>query len=226
MSLRPPPFISAAQIRAARALLDWSQDDLAEISGLSVATIRKIELGHISPRSETTGSIIAAFENALIEFILPTGVRLKDGETMVIEGDEPYSHLMDDIFHAVKGKGGEVLFMYVDNALASESQVARQVEIRREGAKFRFLAEEGNTYMHYPLEEYRWIPKRFYLGNVQIVYANKVAICLYGGKTFTKVKKVVVIESAPLAESVRNLFEFVWENCRKPTFSTASRIFK
>ena len=35
--------LSASQIRAARALLDWSQLRLAEESGVSLATIRRIE---------------------------------------------------------------------------------------------------------------------------------------------------------------------------------------
>jgi len=45
--------INARQIKAARALLDWSQENLASASGLSIATIRKIESGHISPRDKT-----------------------------------------------------------------------------------------------------------------------------------------------------------------------------
>jgi transcriptional regulator with XRE-family HTH domain len=49
--------INARQIKAARALLDWSQEDLANTSGLSIATIRKIESGHISPRGKTINSI-------------------------------------------------------------------------------------------------------------------------------------------------------------------------
>lgn len=37
--------VSPAQIRAARGLLGWSQNDLAEASGLSRRTIASIELG-------------------------------------------------------------------------------------------------------------------------------------------------------------------------------------
>ncbi len=38
--------LTAGQIRAARALLDWNQQRLSEESGVSLATIRRIE----SPR--------------------------------------------------------------------------------------------------------------------------------------------------------------------------------
>lgn len=36
-------MLLAGQIRAARALLDWSQQELADASGVSLATIRRIE---------------------------------------------------------------------------------------------------------------------------------------------------------------------------------------
>ena len=40
---RPPPLTSA-QIRAARALIRWSAEDLARVSGIGVSTIRRAEL--------------------------------------------------------------------------------------------------------------------------------------------------------------------------------------
>ena len=36
-------MLTAAQIRAARALVDWSQPRLAEAAGLSLPTIRRME---------------------------------------------------------------------------------------------------------------------------------------------------------------------------------------
>ncbi len=36
-------MLLAGQIRAARALLDWSQQKLADESGVSLATVRRIE---------------------------------------------------------------------------------------------------------------------------------------------------------------------------------------
>ena len=67
--------LKARQIKAARALLDWSQDDLASHSGLSVNTIRKMELGHISPRGKTSHAIRHAFEDNGLEFLEPDGGR-------------------------------------------------------------------------------------------------------------------------------------------------------
>lgn len=40
----PAPPLTSAQIRAARALLRWTAEDLARETGLSVTTIRRAEL--------------------------------------------------------------------------------------------------------------------------------------------------------------------------------------
>lgn len=73
----------AEQLRAARALLDWSQDQLAEKSGVGVATIRRLEgqSGNLRTYSDTLWRLQAAFEQAGIIFIpeadgLGPGVRL------------------------------------------------------------------------------------------------------------------------------------------------------
>lgn len=65
--------ISAAQSRAARALLDWSRDDLAAASGIPGRTLADFELGNTAPRARTLEAIRAAFEAAGILFIEENG---------------------------------------------------------------------------------------------------------------------------------------------------------
>ena len=69
-----PPLISA-QIKAARSLIRWTAEDLAEASALSVATIRRAELKEIET-SLTAANDLAirrAFEAAGVEFIDENG---------------------------------------------------------------------------------------------------------------------------------------------------------
>jgi predicted transcriptional regulator len=80
------PMLTAAQIRAARAFLDWKQSDLAKASGVAEVTIKKIERGGIDPRSSTLEALQRAFEKAGVVFLEPgdvrdggAGVRLKKG---------------------------------------------------------------------------------------------------------------------------------------------------
>jgi len=71
--------LSPAQCRAARALLNWSQEDLVRASGITKKTIADLERGATMPRQQTQVQILAAFEQAGIEFLdgKQPGVRLK-----------------------------------------------------------------------------------------------------------------------------------------------------
>ena len=64
-------MIESAQIRAARALLGWRQEDLSKASGVGTATIQRIEKSHrpITGYVSTLVRIQAAFEQAGIQFI-------------------------------------------------------------------------------------------------------------------------------------------------------------
>ena len=76
-------MIEAAQIRAARALLNISQADLAKIASVHVATIRRLEAATgVRGAAETLWKMQQALEHAGIEFIPEeagrgAGVRLK-----------------------------------------------------------------------------------------------------------------------------------------------------
>lgn len=78
--------VSIRQVKAARSLLDWSQEDLAARSGVSLPTIKRLEAEdhHLGGRSETGQKIIYALEAVGVEFINGgrPGVRMqKPGES-------------------------------------------------------------------------------------------------------------------------------------------------
>jgi transcriptional regulator with XRE-family HTH domain len=64
-------MITAAQLRAARALLGIDQRQLAELSGLSVPTIQRMEAsdGVIRGNVDSLMKLIAGLESARIELI-------------------------------------------------------------------------------------------------------------------------------------------------------------
>ena len=79
-------MITSAQIRAARGMLDWSRRDLANSSGISFASMMRLESFDGVPASnfKTLEAIKKAFEAAGVEFIgtpeKGAGVRWKLGE--------------------------------------------------------------------------------------------------------------------------------------------------
>jgi len=82
-------MITAQQMRAARALLGIDQKRLAELSGVSLPTIQRMEAsdGRVRGVVETLTKVVEAFDAAGIELIgenAPStgsgrGVRLKEG---------------------------------------------------------------------------------------------------------------------------------------------------
>jgi transcriptional regulator with XRE-family HTH domain len=62
-----------AQCRAARALLEWSQQDLAKTAGVGVVTVHQLEAGTSEPRRATLEAIRRTFQTAGVEFIDENG---------------------------------------------------------------------------------------------------------------------------------------------------------
>jgi transcriptional regulator with XRE-family HTH domain len=71
--------ITAAQCRAGRALLGWSQDDLVKDSKVGKSTIANFEAGKSTPYDRTLADVQAALEKAGVEFTNgdEPGVKLK-----------------------------------------------------------------------------------------------------------------------------------------------------
>ena len=77
--------ITPAQIRAARALIGWTQAALARASGVSEIAIKNLERGATDPRVSTINNIERAFDQAGVVFLDigearggGRGVRLKE----------------------------------------------------------------------------------------------------------------------------------------------------
>jgi transcriptional regulator with XRE-family HTH domain len=74
-------MINSAQCRAARGLVGWSQQNLADAAGLGIVTVHQFEAGTSEPRRATLQVIRQALERAGVEFIDENGggagVRLK-----------------------------------------------------------------------------------------------------------------------------------------------------
>jgi transcriptional regulator with XRE-family HTH domain len=77
-------MLTPAQLRAARALLGWSREDLAEKSGVGSNTTKDFEINDSNPKLRTVQKWIRTLEAAGVTFLDETdtdgpGVRLKKG---------------------------------------------------------------------------------------------------------------------------------------------------
>jgi predicted transcriptional regulator len=66
-------MIKPAQCRAARALLDWSQQDLANHAAVGIVTVHQLEAGLSQPRRATLDVIRRALEAGGVAFIDENG---------------------------------------------------------------------------------------------------------------------------------------------------------
>ncbi|WP_420429094.1 helix-turn-helix domain-containing protein [Kordiimonas sp.] len=79
--------ITGEQIRAARELIRWRQSNLAEQSGVSLDTIKRLEAirGEVSANVRTVDAIVQTFRDAGVRFLEKSndagvGVRVMERE--------------------------------------------------------------------------------------------------------------------------------------------------
>jgi transcriptional regulator with XRE-family HTH domain len=70
--------VNAAQLRAARAMLQWTSTELARRSRIHRRTICKLEKGEAQPQRKTLTAIVGALSAGGVEFT-GGGVRLAGG---------------------------------------------------------------------------------------------------------------------------------------------------
>jgi DNA-binding XRE family transcriptional regulator len=69
--------LTPAQCRAARGLVDWTQERLGAEAEISPFTIRNFEGGKTQPNRATLDVLRRALERAGVEFLGDSGVQLK-----------------------------------------------------------------------------------------------------------------------------------------------------
>lgn len=81
-------MLSAAQMKAARALLGWDQRHLAEASGVSLPTIRRMEASEKNVRGnvDTLVKVVDALEHAGLELIGEGSVSDSGGRGVRLKG--------------------------------------------------------------------------------------------------------------------------------------------
>lgn len=206
--------IKARQMKAARALLDWSQDDLAQQTRLSIATIRKLELGYISPRGKTIASIRQAFEDAGLEFIDPDGVRHRPEEIKVYQGHDGICAFFDDVYETMKKKNGDVVVVTVDEEPFTEClgeyrfvHYDRMTKIKDSVFVKCILTDNPESRpAHYC--QYRWISKSYVDSVPFYVYDDKYAIFVFDTNPSPK---ITVIQSRVVADAFRRQFYSMWD---------------
>ncbi|MBV8649625.1 helix-turn-helix transcriptional regulator [Paludibacterium sp.] len=171
-------LITARQIKAARGLLDWSQDELAAASGLSGATIRSLEAGSISPQS--LRKVQAALEGGGVAFCDNQGVTLRQRGTVCLEGRDATARFLADLEGRTAG-GSTVRIVSQSTAhiMAAFGITAGDTKpLTRLAEKFDFECVTGSAPSEGLLEDFsvRYLPRQIMNPSSVIIYGDSAAI--------------------------------------------------
>jgi DNA-binding XRE family transcriptional regulator len=75
-------MLTPEQIRAARAMLNWSQAQLSAACGVALQSIKNIETGKTDPRLSTATAIRTALESAGVQFLANGDVATGSGVSL------------------------------------------------------------------------------------------------------------------------------------------------
>ena len=215
-------MINRTQIRAARALIEMTQKELASKAGLSTVIINRIEKGETNPRGNTISKIEKVLESAGIEFLPGSGVRLR-AETVQVQlydGTNAYVHWQQEYFATRLSTGCEGCFSGVDEIKFINANPSYFISIidnlKQNALHERVLFVENDRFFVIPppLVTYRWAPQEAFGKIPTITYGNKVAFIFWGPPL-----KILVVENPLLADTFQRQFEFVWRLSKKPPFT-------
>lgn len=213
--------ISTAQIRGARGLLNWSQQDLSERTDISATSIGSIENGISTPRESTLTAIRKAFEDAGIEFLPNDGVRFVRGDVRVIRGKQGFIEFFDNVYNSLKDlDSAEVLVSNVEEdkfiklaGSTAEGHMQRMSALKN--VRYKVLLREGDTnFLASTYAEYKWLPRDYFYSVPFYAFGDKLAIILFD------VEPVIIIHNFPaITEAFKVQFKAMWESALAPDSS-------
>lgn len=207
-------MVTVPQIKAARALLDWTQADLAKASSMHLNVINNIERGATNPRAGTMDKLEAALIGAGIALIGDRGVELKRDSVTLLKHEGPgfLAALTADILNCIQ-KDGEVLSILSDiRNFSAHDDGNKDYQAQKEtrGFKERLITRDMPGFFPRHSENYRVVSADF-LGPVDtIVYADRTA------HIFWEIRETVILRSANLAATHQRLFEHLWDAGHEP----------
>lgn len=216
-------MISPAQIRAARALLGWSQTQLIRAVRLTPAALSRLESGQAKGRANTLQRLENTLTQAGIEFTDGEGVKLRQKTVGLVQydGRDAISCMQDDIYVTMMRAGARTMYLngvderrFMKASPASLSQIQKKIE--KAGIRQKILIQDGDRYFVMPTEvaSYKWISSELFGHVPTIIFDRKVAVIFWGPPT-----QVVVMENAALAETYLKQFNAMWRMAKAVPFT-------
>lgn len=203
-------MIKATQIRAARAMLEWSQKDLADKVGITTPTLKNIEKG-IASKVETLMKIQNVFEGAGLQFGENNSISERSGEVSTFKGRSGFLHFIMDVYETVK-KGGEIFVNNVDEedflkweGDEAEAHMARMASVSN--LRMKILIKEGDINTVSSYAKYKHLPSDRFGDIPTYIYGDKTAMIIFEEDDV----EVFVIQHPSIARYFRGRFLTMWK---------------
>lgn len=211
------------QISAARGLLRWSGNVLAEKAGLTRDTVNRIEDGSVQPQKGTLTDIIRVFDQNGVEFTENWGVRFKPQGVEVLIGEQGLQRFFDGVFEYSKTHGGTIMqlgieedmfwAMGVDFANAHRKRMTDLVKERKDIKVLAILCEGDTNFIASDYNQYRWISKEMFSPVPFYIYGECLAIMNFQ----TVPSPTIILHKFPaITEAYRKQFDIFWKMTKEP----------
>ena len=217
-------MIKGRQIRAGRALINFTADELAKQVGMATPALLNIETGAVVPRESTVKRIIDVMGSNGVEFTPDGGVRPKPSGIEVFEGPARFDEFYDFLYVHLRENGGDVCLSIADETVISkyrsnsELHFKRMKELKGKGGfnSFRVLANKSTFTNKYSYSEYRRAPDSAIAPGAFYTFGDCLALMSF---SHDPAPYVVVLRSAAFAETYRKAFNAGWESAEPmPSF--------
>lgn len=201
--------ITPGQLRAARAMLDLSQQQLATLAGMHINALIRWESGQSKPRISTTERMAAVLTKMGLKLLPGEGVA-RTGSTwsiQTVDGSNFLSDIVSDLLAHIGFKGenlmvspDEELFWRNDKFSIAKLYAARKKLQFRE----KIIVPPSNKRFLSPKTIYRVLPASL-IGTISwCTYGNHVALINL------EAHQSIIIESSNYADTQRRLFNALW----------------
>ncbi len=210
-------FLTTQQIKAARALLEWDQHELANRSGVSFYQITELESGR-ARASKVLEAVHRTFINNGLDFA-DGGVIHRKYEIRTLRGQQGFWDFFDDVYETVKEHGGDILVHNVDERLFEKWLGEKRFPHRERMHKLtnfqqKIVVREGDAHFtaKYATTQYRWSSANESPSTPFYLYGHKLAMIIFKEDDVS----VYIIDQPEIAESYKTLFMDAWDRAKIP----------
>lgn len=207
-------LVQPNQIKAARALLNWTIAELAEKVGVGTTTISAIETGRSAGSLEVITSIIYAFQNAGIELTNDGGVRPTESKIAIYRGKDGFKAFFDDVYEVLESyEKPDICVTNTDEAKYDHwldwYAPVHEKRMAELGKNLRVLIKQGDQNLSSTEYcKYRWVYKEQFLDDAPMyIYGDRCAFIEFRDNDVV----VTIVRNEVVALSLRKLFELSWK---------------